>query len=1483
MIGRRVLFEISKRTGTEFSASSVRFTGFKELEIKDLYIQDQNNDTLLYAIKALAVMDSLNRHSRYVGLQRLVLTSPIINIAQDKNSTFNFMFIIDSLSNPYKPDSLRWNINFKKVLVDEGNMSLALAHKAPIVFNDLNVATQIGQQHILVEKFQFGLDNGFTVKRTYADIHIDPQGISIPKLSITSPHSTLILRDVTVQSLDSLLAKTTLDEIDFNLQSNNSFISGRDISCFFPASYAFDNSIIIDGKVNGNLKKLTGRDFHLMVDSIIDFSSDFELQHLQDPQEMSFNIDVHKMEFGIVELAAFYNQMMPDKTFDISPYTHWKEVAYEGSISGIRNNFKTIGNIKTPYGTLATDVFVVLYDSLNTYEYNGDISTRHFHLGQALRDEELIGDASAQLFVTGGKQPDGKFANYFKGEVSALTFKGYNYSGITLEGGLGRRYFNGNLTVDDANAKFDFKGEVDFLSQTPTFNFTLDMAHLAMSQLNLTESYEQLDLSFRLDSRLEGNNVDDMNGFLDIYHTSVQTEYATFKSDSIKFGFKPLDAMPSITLASEYVNGLILGTYNFTELLGYLNGSLKKHLKYLPQFFSTPTNVTPNNFTFVFEIEDMQKMATTLDLPLRSNGASVVSGDINSIKNTFNLESEIPYLKTKKQVIDSITIALHNDDKRFESALDVKRFIFGGDHVMDNIRLRYDIAQDTMVFSTDWDNNASPVYSGDFKANMWLEPYGRSFKTIIETYPSKFVISDRAWHLNKNQVMIQPQRVSIDSLLLNNSESYFMLNGIASSRLSDTMQFEMEEFDLGVLDQFLSINNFTFDGIVSGNAELYSLLHAPVFVSDIRVDSMIVNASSWGNLTAVSEWDRKANALRLYVDSESTEDAENIMSINGAYYPNKDSLDVDADINGFDIQFLQPFLQRTMSHLQGVASGHLDVAGSISNPELYGALMVDGGGFTIDYLSTDFSVNDSIKFDKERFIFDGTQVQDQEGNSGVVTGDVRHTRYKDMLVDIIIESDKFLGLNTTAIENEYFFGDIYFGGGITIKSTQTTTLIGSNARTMQGSILTIPLSPVSTATTNNFINYVEKEEKTTTSTNGRSIEMENLPAKDLIINMDFDVTSAATMRLEFDAQSGDVIEATGNGTLNIQFQRGQPFQMFGEYRIERGDYLFTLQQIFNKKFNVQSGSTLQWSGKPGDAIMNIAAQYPTRASLYNLMPDAIGESNKNRRVPVNVKMFLTNRLSQPNITFDIELPNTDEETKQSVSSIINTEEEMSRQVLSLLIVNSFYTPDYYTDNTGGSQANNQLSNVAAVTASEFLSNQLSNWMSQISDNVDLGFRYIPEQSLTGEGLTPEEYEMAISTQFFNDRLTVNGNVGYQDYAAEARPPNVNSNFVGEVDVELKLNENLKLKAYSHQNDDILYENTSMKQGAGITYQEEFTTVKELSGRYKERISSLFNRKDHKNSEATRKEEEDQLEEENDDGDSNNAASQTFTDSIDVGQ
>ena len=59
----------------------------------------------------------------------------------------------------------------------------------------------------------------------------------------------------------------------------------------------------------------------------------------------------------------------------------------------------------------------------------------------------------------------------------------------------------------------------------------------------------------------------------------------------------------------------------------------------------------------------------------------------------------------------------------------------------------------------------------------------------------------------------------------------------------------------------------------------------------------------------------------------------------------------------------------------------------------------------------------------------------------------------------------------------------------------------------------------------------------------------------------------------------------------------------------------------------------------------------------------------------------------------------------------------------------------------------------AATTFEMVSNQLSNWLSQISKDVDIGLNYRPGSN----AINPQEAQLALSTQLLNNKVVLNGN------------------------------------------------------------------------------------------------------------------------------
>ena len=86
----------------------------------------------------------------------------------------------------------------------------------------------------------------------------------------------------------------------------------------------------------------------------------------------------------------------------------------------------------------------------------------------------------------------------------------------------------------------------------------------------------------------------------------------------------------------------------------------------------------------------------------------------------------------------------------------------------------------------------------------------------------------------------------------------------------------------------------------------------------------------------------------------------------------------------------------------------------------------------------------------------------------------------------------------------------------------------------------------------------------------------------------------------------------------------------------------------------------------------------------------------------------------------------------------------------------------------------------------------------------------------------------MSTQLFDDKLTVEGNIGNTSNSQNA------NNVVGDVNVDYKLTEDgkVRVKAFNKANDNSQTTiNGAYTQGVGIFYREEFNTIGELYKQY----------------------------------------------------
>ena len=542
-------------------------------------------------------------------------------------------------------------------------------------------------------------------------------------------------------------------------------------------------------------------------------------------------------------------------------------------------------------------------------------------------------------------------------------------------------------------------------------------------------------------------------------------------------------------------------------------------------------------------------------------------------------------------------------------------------------------------------------------------------------------------------------------------------------------------------------------------------------------------------------------------------------------------VDFDIYLNDFELWSLSPYAEGMVSDLAGTGNVNLTLDGTLNEPELNGTIDFVEGAATFSMLKTRYILNDRIRIYNNNFYLEDFDVFDVSGNRARINGTISNTHLKNFYTNINIDANNLLCMNTRSHDNEVFYGTVYATGNLGISGRPKAMKLNIDVTTERNTAIYLPLYNASEVQTSDFITFIQEEELIEEQF---SDQMQTI--RGLEMELEVDITPDAVVQLIFDPKVGDIIETSGRGNLRILLDQANGFRMFGDVELMRGDYLFTLQNVINKRFQIKPGGKINFNGSPTNATIDLNAVYNTRAAPYNLYPGSGSEAPEalKKRIPVDCHLFLEGELQTPTISTGIELPTADPQTRDLLENSTSTEEELMKQFLSLLVINNFYS----ISGLGVQDVGTMNSSFAGVTASELLSNQLSNWLSQISDDFDIGVNYRP-----GDQISSDEVEVALSTQLLNDRIIISGNVdvGGQEMNPSTEASN-NPYIVGDFDVEFKVTDNVSVIAFNKARDELLFETAPYKQGVGISYREEFDDFRQLMLRYRE---GLTNRKKKK--------------------------------------
>jgi len=318
-----------------------------------------------------------------------------------------------------------------------------------------------------------------------------------------------------------------------------------------------------------------------------------------------------------------------------------------------------------------------------------------------------------------------------------------------------------------------------------------------------------------------------------------------------------------------------------------------------------------------------------------------------------------------------------------------------------------------------------------------------------------------------------------------------------------------------------------------------------------------------------------------------------------------------------------------------------------------------------------------------------------------------------------------------------------------------------------------------------------------------------------------------------DEKRGDYLTVSGDTDLNFTMRKNGAISLTGNVEVNNGYYQLSLYDLVKRKFEIQPGSRISWSGDPYEAILDITALYKTEAPVNTLMEDQISSASSSvktqyrQKLPFYVQLFVGGDLSKPEISFGLDMP---EQSRgalggniyQQVQSINSNETQLNKQVFSLLVLNQFFP-------SGGSSGGPNSEAIARNSASQILSNQLNKLSSQyvkgVSLNLDLN-SYEDYQSGTAEDRT--QLDVSLSKNLFNDRFRVE--VGSQvDLEGQQRTQQQATDIVGNILVEYLLTEDgrYKLRGYRKNEYEGLIDGQVVVTGISIQFSKEFEKFNEL--------------------------------------------------------
>jgi hypothetical protein len=1412
-IAHYVTNALNEKYKININVEEVSLSVFGGMKLKKVLILDHHKDTLVYSNRIKTnILDFeklLNVDLIFGDITAEGLYFNMKTYKKEKKSNLDvFVAAFDSGAPPSKGKFL---MTATKVKITNGRYSLIDENRVnptDVDFTKLDLAATALRIYgpevtTTINKLSFQDHRGIFIEDLSTKFSYTQKHIKLENLDLVTKESKLNGSVVMNYEIEDFANFT--DKVEFDIKLEKSILASNDIRSFYN-ELGKNQSFKIKGRIKGPLNNLVLSNLKLADSKNSQIIGTLHFKNLFPSKGKEFY-----MSGKFDKLSTSYDDLvtlLPNVLGKRLPVVLKKlgNINLVGETQVTTTSVDASFVLTTQLGKVNSDLSIENMNLTDKAAYIGNVVLEDFDIGSLL-DRKDVGKVSLNLDIDGKGFSEKYLNTSINGDVTQIEYNNYTYNNVVLNGNFKSGLYKGKVSVSDPNLNLNFDGLVDLSKKDSRYDFHINVENSDLRKLNLMKDSIS---KFKGDIvvQVSGNSIDNLKGDVFINKTIYQNAKATYLFDDfyINSSFDQ-DRVRTITVNSpDIVEGEIVGKYEFNQLKNLVTnslGSLYANYK--------PIKVKPGQFLkFNFTIYNKIIEIFYPEISIATN--TIVKGNINADNQEFKLNFNSPKIIASENTFDNIRIKIDNKNPLYNAYIEldsIKTKLYKiRDFSLINVTMK-----DTLFFRSEFKGGSKG--EDYFNLNLY-HTINADNNNVVGINKSEVKLKDYLWYLNEketpnNQIVFDKtfKNFNFDNIILTHKDQEITFMGDIKGKTYKDLKLSFKNVDLNQITP--SDPKFVINGNLNAlvNYKQDNAVYQPT--ASIQIDHLNINKTDLGNLDFNIKGDETFKKFNL----NATVENENVESLaaNGSFeiVDNKTILDLQLQLDKFNLGILSSLGGDVLSNIRGFASGNTSIEGNLQKPDINGRLFVDGAGMTIPYLNVDYSLSNRTIVDltDEKFIFRNDVLTDTKyGTKGNLNGSIEHNNFSDWRLDLEISSKRLLVLDTEDSEDAAYYGVAFIDGTATIKGPTDGLFIKVKAKSEKGSSLKIPINSTESISENDFLHFLTAKEKYNIK---KGIVDNSRNYKGLELEFDLEIEPNAEVEVILDRNTGHGMKGKGNGTLLFKINTLGKFNMWGDFQLYEGTYNFKYGGLINKPFIVKKGGYISWEGNPMKARLNLEAIYtvPSGANPALLLEN----SSFNKKVPVNLIIGVRGDLASPEPDFNFEFPTVSNVLKSEIEYKLNDKDVRQTQALYLLSTGSFLSPE--------GVSNSALSNNAFETAT----NLLTGLIRSDDEKFQVGIGITGADRTAGRE-TDGRFEASISSKV-NERITINGKVGVPFGGISETA------VVGDVEILYRVNQDgtVNLRVFNRENDiNYIGEGIGYTQGVGVSYEVDFDTFKELANK-----------------------------------------------------